>query len=212
MWLRTVLYGVLLLLVAAYVGWPYYTLYRINAALDAGDRAALDSLVDWQALREGLRSEVAAIHAPPAAGGAAAGDSSALAALIAPKVNELLVDAYASPQGLARLIRENRVEATAPPPAPRAPAAADDDVEFTPALIRALAFARDKLVEAKTLVGHTYESLRAEYDYVFFTDPVTFRVEYAAASPAKVAPLVLVLRLGNGGWRLTAVTLPRAGG
>jgi hypothetical protein len=221
--LRTVLFGVFLLLGAAYVGWPYYTLYRINAALDADDRATLDSLVDWQAVREGLKTEVEALHAPSASAGAKGqeGESSALASLIAPRVNELLVDAYASPQGLARLIREGRVEAApeagaAPERSPvqgavRASGNAADEAEFTPAVSHAVEFAKGKLVEATALASQTYQSLREEYDYLFFTDLVTFRVQYAPTSPAEAAPLVLVLRLQNRGWRLTRVNLPREG-
>jgi hypothetical protein len=227
--LRTVLIGVLLLLVAAYVGWPYYTLYRINAALEADDRATLDAMVDWQAVREGLKSEVEALHTPTAAAGADGqeGESSVLggglAALIAPRMNEMLVDAYATPQGLARLIREGRVEAgaaRAPDAAPeaspaqgaaRASGSAADETEFTPAVSHAIEFARGKLVEALALAIQTYQSLRAEYDYLFFTDAVTFRVQYAPRSPAQTAPLVLVLRLQERGWRLTRVILPRVG-
>ena len=231
--LRKVLISVLLLLVAAYVGWPYYTLYRINASLEAEDRATLDTLVDWQAVREGLKSEVEALHTPTASPRAEGqeGESSALvgglAALIAPRMNEMLVDAYATPQGLARLIREGRVEeapqagaARAPDAAPQAPPAqgaarasgsAADETEFTPAVSHAIEFARGKLVEALALAIQTYQSLRAEYDYLFFTDAVTFRVQYAPRSPAQTAPLVLVLRLQERGWRLTRVILPRGG-
>jgi hypothetical protein len=48
-WTRRIL--VPLLLVLAYLAWPYLTLWRLDRALVADDQAALDSLVDLGAIR-----------------------------------------------------------------------------------------------------------------------------------------------------------------
>ena len=47
-----------LVIVAAYVAYPYLTLYWIDRALLNGDEAALRSLVDWPAVRTGLKADV----------------------------------------------------------------------------------------------------------------------------------------------------------
>ncbi len=49
----------LLLLAACYAVGPYLTLWRIARALDSGDRDTLQSLVDWTAVRQGLKDDVA---------------------------------------------------------------------------------------------------------------------------------------------------------
>jgi hypothetical protein len=43
---------------AGYLGYPYVTLYRIDTAVRRSDAAALRSLVDWYAVREGLREDI----------------------------------------------------------------------------------------------------------------------------------------------------------
>lgn len=53
-WLATVL-----LVGACYAGGPFFTLWRISRALDRGDVAALQSLVDWTAVRQGLKDDIA---------------------------------------------------------------------------------------------------------------------------------------------------------
>jgi hypothetical protein len=44
---------------ACYVGGPFMTLWRLSRALDRGDVAALGSLVDWTAVRQGLKDDIA---------------------------------------------------------------------------------------------------------------------------------------------------------
>jgi hypothetical protein len=42
----------------AYVALPYVTLYRLGSAIRGGDAATLESLVDWPAVREGIKEDV----------------------------------------------------------------------------------------------------------------------------------------------------------
>jgi Protein of unknown function (DUF2939) len=42
----------------AYVAFPYVTLYRLGSAIRGGDAATLESLVDWPAVREGIKEDV----------------------------------------------------------------------------------------------------------------------------------------------------------
>jgi hypothetical protein len=47
-----------LILGAAYLGYPYATLYRIDLAVKHADAATLRSLVDWYSVREGLKEDI----------------------------------------------------------------------------------------------------------------------------------------------------------
>ena len=49
----------LAMLAACYVGGPFLTFWRISRALDAGDVAVLNSAIDWNAVRQGLKDDLA---------------------------------------------------------------------------------------------------------------------------------------------------------
>ena len=42
----------------AYVAYPYVTMYRLGSAIRSADAATLESLVDWPAVREGIKEDV----------------------------------------------------------------------------------------------------------------------------------------------------------
>ena len=42
-----------------YAAYPYVTLYRLGAAIQAADTGTLESLVNWAAVREGIKEDVA---------------------------------------------------------------------------------------------------------------------------------------------------------
>lgn len=42
----------------AYVAYPYVTLYRLGSAIQGADASTLESLVDWPAVREGIKEDV----------------------------------------------------------------------------------------------------------------------------------------------------------
>ena len=42
----------------AYVAYPYVTLYRLSYAIRHGDSSALETLVDWDEVREGIKEDV----------------------------------------------------------------------------------------------------------------------------------------------------------
>ncbi len=42
----------------AYVAYPYLTLYRLGWAIHSADAATLEALVDWPAVREGIKEDV----------------------------------------------------------------------------------------------------------------------------------------------------------
>jgi hypothetical protein len=50
--------GVLLAIVMAYGVYPYVALYRLGHALRSGDAATLGTMVDWTAVREGIKEDI----------------------------------------------------------------------------------------------------------------------------------------------------------
>jgi hypothetical protein len=42
----------------AYLAYPYVTLYRLGSAIQTADAATLESLVNWPAVREGIKEDV----------------------------------------------------------------------------------------------------------------------------------------------------------
>ena len=48
----------LLAIAVAYGAYPYVTLYRLGHAIHAGDAAALQTMVDWRAVREGIKEDI----------------------------------------------------------------------------------------------------------------------------------------------------------
>ncbi len=41
-----------------YIAYPYVTLYRLGSAIKSADAATLETLVDWPAVREGIKEDV----------------------------------------------------------------------------------------------------------------------------------------------------------
>jgi hypothetical protein len=50
--------GALLVIALAYVVYPYATLYRLGLAIRHGDAATLENMVDWYAVREGIKEDI----------------------------------------------------------------------------------------------------------------------------------------------------------
>src|SRR5690348_15580797 len=62
-------FGALLTIAAAYAVYPYVTLYRLGEAIRHGDQASLQAMVDWPAVREGIKEDICdfVIEDPPEA-------------------------------------------------------------------------------------------------------------------------------------------------
>jgi DUF2939 family protein len=56
-----------LLIAAAYAVYPYVTLYRLGEAIRHGDASTLQSMVDWPAVREGIKEDICdlVVDSPP---------------------------------------------------------------------------------------------------------------------------------------------------
>lgn len=58
MWARRPLLAIVLGIGAAYVAYPYVTLYRLGSAIESADASTLELLVNWPAVREGIKEDV----------------------------------------------------------------------------------------------------------------------------------------------------------
>ena len=97
--------ALLLLLVLAYLASPYVSFWLFTRALQANDRDALESYVDFPSVRQSLKQELRA-RLPKAPPDQRKQDDafSGLAARLAPSLIDQLVDAFVTPEGLAALI------------------------------------------------------------------------------------------------------------
>jgi hypothetical protein len=50
--------GAMLAIGLAYVVYPYVTIYRLGQAIQRGDAPALQAMVDWPAVREGIKEDI----------------------------------------------------------------------------------------------------------------------------------------------------------
>ncbi|MEA2736714.1 MAG: hypothetical protein QOH05_21 [Acetobacteraceae bacterium] len=63
---RWPLLATVLTVAVVYVAYPYATLYRLGLAIRGADAATLESLVDWPAVREGIKEDVCDLGDDPA--------------------------------------------------------------------------------------------------------------------------------------------------
>ena len=76
---------------------PYFSFWRFTVALRAGDAAAVSSHVDFPAIRVSLKKQLVARFASAATG-------NKRWSKLGPTLIDAIVDAYATPDGLAALI------------------------------------------------------------------------------------------------------------
>lgn len=95
------------LFLALYFGSPYWAVHKFQAAIQSGDADALETRVDFPVVRENLKSQLTAklveeySNDPEMADNPFAG----LGMLMAPSVVNSMVDAFVTPDGLARLVK-----------------------------------------------------------------------------------------------------------
>ncbi len=93
----------LFVLLAAYIGYPYLTLYWLDHALLTGDTAALESLVDFPQVRQTLKADVKLALIDQAQTQAGQGKilgifGAALTALLVPTLVDSVVDDVVAPE------------------------------------------------------------------------------------------------------------------
>ena len=166
--------------VAAYAAYPYITLYRLGDAIRRGDAAALESLVDWEGVREGIKEDVCDL-------------------VLAPEPTEQVAqnhadDASLPPFGFSFV---------------RGIAANVIDQNVTPAGLVS-ATQRAQAVDASGERASQTEEARANprIAWAFFDAPGSFSVELLP--PGEPTPIRLQMELRHGKWKVTRAWLPPA--
>lgn len=110
--------ALVVVLVLAYLASPYLSFWLFTRAIEANDREALESYVDFPSVRQSLKQELRGRL--PSPDQRKKDDAfSGLVARLAPSLIDQLVDAFVTPEGLAALISNPEVarEAKARDPA-----------------------------------------------------------------------------------------------
>lgn len=99
------LFWLIVILLAAYIGYPYLTLYWLDEALIDNDKASLEQLVDFPAVRADLKSQVKSQVMATASEKARkrpilGGIGEALAKMFAPGLVDSTVDGMVTPEGI----------------------------------------------------------------------------------------------------------------
>jgi len=114
---------ILLLTVAAYWYWsPYWAIYQLRAAADAGDVKALNARVDFPAVRENLKGQMLAKLAPKM-GENSDNPFAALGTMFGMAMVNQMVDVFVRPEVIAQAVKTGKMKAAEEGNAPVAPAA-----------------------------------------------------------------------------------------
>ncbi len=102
------LLGILLAVVLVYLASPYFSSWMFLRALRADDRPALESGIDFRAVRQSLKEQLRG--RVPKSGETKKGDAFAgIVARLAPGLIDQLVDAFVTPDGIAALLEDPEI-------------------------------------------------------------------------------------------------------
>lgn len=182
--------GVSSIVVIGWLAWPYYALYDFATALQNADPFALESRVEWDRVRQGLRGDLNTIllhhlrsgSENPTKPGDALG--AGIAAVLGPSLITQLVDAYVTPQAISNLIRTGR------------PATSTNEA------VDANAHAAEKGKERHQI---KWDQVKLAF---FSGGPATFRVEIIPEANPPIQQPVILLFKWSGDWKLVRIFLP----
>jgi Protein of unknown function (DUF2939) len=98
---KKTLIGALLAVAVAYVVYPYVTLYRLGQAIRQGDASSLEAMVDWAAVREGIKEDICDTVIDEPADAKAGGQLPPFGAGFVRGIAGNAVDSRVTPQALA---------------------------------------------------------------------------------------------------------------
>jgi hypothetical protein len=111
--------AVILGLGLGYVAYPYVTLYRLGVAIRGADAATLHTLVDWPAVREGIKEDICDYVADDSQDRQASAQLPAFGASFVRGITANAVDQNVTPEALVEAVRPAstaQTTRTAPPP------------------------------------------------------------------------------------------------
>src|ERR1700733_1747706 len=110
---RWPLLATLLAVGVGYVAYPYVTLYRLGVAIKGADATTLEALVDWPAVREGIKEDVCDL-ADDAPGQKTGAELPAFGASFMRGISSSAIDQAVTPEAL--LAATSTLPANRPPP------------------------------------------------------------------------------------------------
>lgn len=90
-----------------YVAYPYVTLYRLGEAIHTGNAATLRSLIDWPAVREGIKEDICDNAADTSPRTVSAGRLPAFGASFVRGIAAGAVDRRVTPKGLVDMTHQS---------------------------------------------------------------------------------------------------------
>lgn len=174
--------AILVLALAVWFAWPYYTLHRIGQAVNEGDAATLESYISWDSVRQGIKEDVNAAFTQVMAKSSEEIKKNifaGLAAAFAPAIVNQVVEAYMTPEGLASLMRNRKAY---------------------------IAKVGDGTSSADS--GGRKKMSTDNLKYAFFTGPATFLVELGDKEKQDDTPLRMELAFEGLGWKISRIYLP----
>ena len=114
--IRTGLIGALVVAIIAWIAWPYYALYDLAVAVQQGDVLTLVKRVEWDSVRQGLRSDlkrafVRKLTSDKKSDNAGGALGAGLALILAPTFIDQIIDSYVTPEFVATINHDNRTNA-----------------------------------------------------------------------------------------------------
>jgi hypothetical protein len=229
----------LAVLAGAYVAYPYYSVGRLGAAVSTGNPEKLQVMVDWPSVRNGLQADLNALLI--GAVSQTAGDSPGRALsqivleVLGPKVVESAVDTYATPTGLAELIRSggaidmkaaasrtiatmnakaSRVDLSGSEPVPPVAMDVQPDMSTGAESVDAGAPETDVASDAQTDLPIDPMPVSTDPGFSITVKAVRFvgvnAMEIAFDSPdhPEKAPVKGIMKLSGATWKITRIILP----
>lgn len=100
--------GCLVALALAYLASPYIAIWRLQVAMESGDTLALQNMIDWRAVRDGLKHDIADGIIGPAQTQLASGTLPAFGSSFMAGMADTAVEREVTPQNLVAVMRQMR--------------------------------------------------------------------------------------------------------
>lgn len=105
---KRIIVAALALIGSGYVAYPFVTLYQLRTAVRGGDAIALTKLVDWSAVREGIKEDICDLVLDEPADVAKKGQLPAFGASFVRGVTGSSVDREFTPEKLVGMVRPSQ--------------------------------------------------------------------------------------------------------
>ncbi|MCK1328630.1 DUF2939 domain-containing protein [Bradyrhizobium sp. CW9] len=91
-----------------WMAWPYHVAYNLAVAMKDGNASGIESRIDWEHLRQGLRGDLNAMVLQNVSRTGSSSSASGLVAALAPAIINQMIDGYITPQGIANLVGQRK--------------------------------------------------------------------------------------------------------